>query len=338
MLVLPSRLRPIWLLKLQLCSSSNESDSINCKPNTTVLDNLLKKMKEFSFITLFLYFCALAVSSTFANSPPTLYVQRIAECVEGSSIDISTIRIDDVDVNQFTQTRIAVNISVIHGHIYLPLRSGLFFNYGNIVGPDSRFEIIGKLSDIQKSLSHVRYLADPNYYGEDKLELSVVDMHLQNKFNGDDAQNSQSGDLALLPDHSPVTAFTTITVLPENDAPVVSVSMRFLTCDQQQVQDDGTPALSTASFSATLSDADILTGTQMESTKFQLSLTTRFGSLRLSAPGCDAASRTCTLVDTLDNLNKVTTKVTYTPDAGYNKFLGNERIGKTLFYVALPLD
>jgi hypothetical protein len=269
------------------------------------------------------------ISALVPNLPPTLYVQATAECIEGLSTDINSVRIDDADASKFLQPKIAVNISVVHGQIYLPIRTGLFFAYGDIVGPDSRFELIGKLADIQKSLSHIKYLADANYYGEDTLQLTAVDMHLQSRSGStEDVLHLPADDLALLPDHQVVTATTIITVLPENDAPTISATARFLTCDQQQVEADGTPAISSASFSAVLADADLVTAEQALQTQFTLSLTTRFGKLRLAGRGCDPNAYTCTVTDTLANLNKLTARVTYAPDAGYNKFAGSERIGK----------
>lgn len=258
-----------------------------------------------------------------ANVAPTVYVQNTAECVEGSMADITSVRIDDEDYDQHHLSKIAVNITVTHGQLYLPFRTGLYFVYGNIVGPDSRFEVIGKLSDVRKSFSHIKYLAGPDFYGEDLLQLTVFDMHMQSR-SGDPGGH----DLALLPDHPPLTASTVISVLPDNDAPTITASARFLTCDQQQVEADGSPAISSSSFSAVLSDSDLITPELYQNSQFQLSLTTRFGTLRLPGSRCDATAYTCTVVDTLPNLNKLTAKITYTPDAGYNKFKGSERIGK----------
>jgi hypothetical protein len=279
-------------------------------------------MKRFACVVL----CLLALVRhmvAFTNTPPTLYVQSTAECPEGLSIDIKSVRIDDADAHQYTQPKLAVNLTVSHGQIYLPFRTGLYFVYGNIAGPDSRFEIIGKLADVKKSLSLIKYLADADFNGKATLEITAFDMHLQSR-SGDSSVN----DLALLPDHPAVMATTVITVLPDNDAPTISASARYLTCDQQQVEADGTPAISTASFRAVLADGDLITPELQQNTKFQLSLTTRFGTLRLPGKGCDFDGYTCTVIDTLPNLNKLTSKITYVPNAGYNKFQGSERIGE----------
>jgi hypothetical protein len=261
--------------------------------------------------------------ATTTNLPPSLYVQSSVTCLEGGSVDINTARIEDSDNSQFLQSKIAVNISIEHGQLYLPIRTGLFFNYGNMVGTDSRFEIIGRLSDIQKALSVIKYLADADFNGEDTLQITAFDMHLQTR------PGSDSPKLELRADHAPVTVSTVIVVEPVNDVPVIAASARFLTCDQQQTNSDGTPAVSTASFSAKLSDADVRTPAQMVSSKFQLNLSSRFGTLRSAAiTACNAPSYSCTLVGTLDELNAVLEKVTYAPDAGYNKYQGSERIGE----------
>lgn len=257
------------------------------------------------------------------NVAPTVWVQSTAECVEGLSTDITSVRIDDEDYDQHHLSKIAVNITVTHGQLYLPFRTGLYFVYGNIAGPDSRFEVIGKLSDVRRSFSHIKYLAGPDFYGEETLQLTVFDMHMQSRPGDPDGH-----DLALLPDHPAAAASTVIRVLPDNDAPVITATARYLTCDQQQVEADGSPAVSSSSFSAVLSDSDLITPELYQNSKFQLSLTTRFGTLRLPGGRCDPTAYTCTVVDTLPNLNKLTTKITYTPDAGYNKYKGSERIGK----------
>jgi hypothetical protein len=231
-------------------------------------------MKRFACVVL----CLLALVRhmvAFTNTPPTLYVQSTAECPEGLSIDIKSVRVDDADAHQYTQPKLAVNLTVSHGQIYLPFRTGLYFVYGNIAGPDSRFEIIGKLADVKKSLSLIKYLADADFNGEATLEITAFDMHLQSR-SGDSSAN----DLALLPDHPAVMTTAVITVLPDNDAPTISASARYLTCDQQQVEADGTPAISTASFRAVLADGDLITPELQQNTKFQLSLTTRFGTLQ----------------------------------------------------------
>lgn len=266
------------------------------------------------------------------NLPPTLYVQSRVFCMEGGNVDINTARIGDHDASQFLQPKIAVNVSVLHGQLYLPVRSGLFFVHGNMVGTDSRFEIIGRLPDIQKAISVIKYLADVDFNGDDILTISATDMHLQTRPGAE-----LGAKLELLADHAPVSVSTTITVEPVNDAPVIVASARFLTCDQQRVNDDGTPSLSTASFSATFSDADVRTPEQMLSTKFQLNLSTRYGTLRSAARGCDQSTYSCTVTGTLEELNQLAQKVTYTPDAQYNKYLGSERIVIVLEELNSPL-
>lgn len=128
-----------------------------------------------------------------------------------------------------------------------------------------------------------------------------------------------NGKFERLADHAPTTASTIISVQPVNNISVIATSVRFLTYDQQQVEEDGTPAISSASFSAKLSDADVRTFEQMLASKFQLSLTSRYG--------CQVPSYSCVVIGTLDELNTLAEKVTYIPDAKYNKFLGSERIG-----------
>jgi len=284
-------------------------------------------MNLLALLCLVVMMVAPAINAAEANQAPTLYIQSTVSCLEGGSVDINTARIEDSDGSLFHQTKIAVNVSVQHGQLYLPLRSGLFFTYGNMVGTDSRYEIIGRLSDIQKAVSVIKYLADPDFNGDDTLILSVVDMHLQTRPGAD-----PSGKLELLADHAPTTASTVISVLPVNDIPVIATSARFLTCDQQQVEDDGTPAISTASFSAKLSDADVRTPAQMLASKFQLSLSSRYGTLRTFNKGCQVPSYSCVVTGTLDELNTLAEKITYTPDANYNKFLGSERIGKNFCF------
>lgn len=288
-----------------------------------------------NYLVLLCLIVQVVVHSTKAaevNLPPTLYVQSRVSCTEGGSVDINTARIDDTDASQFLQPKIAINISVLHGQLYLPVRSGLFFVHGNMVGTDNRFELLGRLPDIQKAISVIKYLADADYNGDDILTISATDMHLQTR-----PGTAEHSKLELLADHAPVSVSTTITVEPVDDTPVITASARFLTCDQQQVNADGTPAISTASFSAIFSDADVGTPEQMLETKFQLNLSTRYGTLRSAARGCDQSTYSCTVTGTLDELNVLAQKVTYTPDAQYNKYLGSERIVVVLEELHNPL-
>lgn len=284
-------------------------------------------------LCLFAQLLGLAVQATtpLTNVPPSLYIQDKVECLEGATININTARLEDVDASQFQQSKMAVNISVQHGQIFLPLRTGLFFVYGNIIGPDSRYELIGRLSDVQRSLSQIKYLANPDYYGVDVLQLTAVDMHMQPKPNSAPGES----ELALHPDHAPVSASTEITVLAVNDAPVITTSTRFLTCDQQQVEPDGTPAISTASFSATLSDVDMLTEAQEQDTVFQLSIKATYGKLTLQSAQCERLTYNCLLTGNLAVLNAAMSSVKYTPDAAYNKFNGPERIGTNPSFLLL---
>ena len=275
----------------------------------------------------FLLWCV-TMATTVANVPPTLYIQSSVDCLEGGSVEINTLRADDADASQFLQSKIAVNITVQYGQIYLPIRAGLFFLHGKMSGSDSRYEIIGKLSDIQKSLSQVKYVADADFVGEDLLTVTAFDMHLQPKSEG-------SPTLALLADHAPVSAVAEITVRPVNDAPVLRTSTPFLTCPEQPSVvnnplllsgSSGTSIVSSVSMSATVVDVDVRTAEQAKNDLFSLSVSVIFGKLTMNIAGCDGSTNACAITDTLSAVNSALSNIKYTPDVAYNKFGGSERI------------
>ena len=282
-------------------------------------------------------------ASVAANLAPTLYVQSNIDCLEGGSVDINTVRVDDADANQFLQPKMAVNVTVQHGQIYLPIRSGLFIVRGNMVGPDARYELIGRLGDIQKCLSHIKYLADKDYVGVDLLTIAAFDMHLQT--NPLAPEGDMHAPLTLLADHVPVVATTAINLLPINDAPVIATSQRFLTCDEQLAASggDGTGAsgaidgsgntvppsqMHSVELIVALTDPDTQTDEQLLQDIFQLSVSSRYGKLHLASSQCEEQTYSCTIMDTLPALNAAVQRLTYAPDVGYNKFNGNERIGE----------
>jgi hypothetical protein len=331
------------------------------------------------------------------NIAPTVYVKPTAECLEGHTVDINTIRIDDVDAGLYLQPKMAVNISVSHGMLYFPLRNGLFFLQGSIVGPGNKFSVIGRLADVQRSFSNVKYVADVDYVGDADLEISVFDMHLQpleddgNNENNNNNNNNFNNDLGvdesklkLQADHAPVTAHAVITVLPVNDAPVIAASQRYLTCDERSPSPSSSsaeeqeialataaadvgeaPLQLSAALAVTLRDADIQTDEQEQSALFRLSVSARYGSLTLegidvsqclvtgsgdvdsifssssasqlvsgtlAALNVAADAHRCVLQGTLSELNRAVSLVVYTPDVGYNKYMGSERIGWCYFF------
>ncbi|KAJ1429667.1 hypothetical protein B484DRAFT_57752 [Ochromonadaceae sp. CCMP2298] len=212
----------------------------------------------------------------------TVYVQPSLTCQEGGTADLLSIRVGDT---QSPTTKLQVNISVTHGQLYLPHRAGLYLQQGK-VGADARFEIIGVLSDVQRALSSIKYLADADYVGADAIQLSVSGV------------SGVSGGVTA------VQASCEVDIEAVNDPPVLTLSAQFLLCDQG----------SSASLTGTVTDTEA--GTDTEDSEADEHYTMRVTALHgaVAVGGCTAGGGGGCLLQGLGSINSaLQAGVVYSP-------------------------
>ncbi|NLX56285.1 MAG: hypothetical protein GXY58_14345, partial [Planctomycetaceae bacterium] len=137
-----------------------------------------------------------------ANDAPVLTLPGTQSATEDTAKQISGIRIADADAGS---GQLLVTMTVAHGRLTLPQRTGLAFTVGDGVS-DQALTFTGTLADLNAALASVQYLGHTNYSGADTLRITV-----------DDQGNSGTG--GPLSD----TGTVPITVAPVNDPPVLTV-------------------------------------------------------------------------------------------------------------------
>jgi hypothetical protein len=146
------------------------------------------------------------------NDAPTVTVPVAQEATEDIALGITGISVADPDINESILANAKVTLSVDHGTISLAQTTNLSFDADN-----GTAEVIftGNLEDLNTALATVTYLSDSNYNGDDVLTITINDL-------GNTGEGGAKSD----------TETIAITVLPDNDAPVLTLP------DTQEAQED----------------------------------------------------------------------------------------------------
>ena len=262
-------------------------------------------MNRFSSIVLLAsVLCLSSLLVADANIAPILAIPSNASCVENSFVDITPVLLDDVDADEHFQSYLIVNISTEHGLVAFPRGfSGIRILEGGSSNA-SFYSLMGKLIDMQRVMSNLRYYAPSSSAlassGWDDVKFSVTDMH-------------QSMG-AWVTDHSPLERSSRVAILNKQYVPSITGPANKIECN----------AGASVQFAVNFG----YNGSDFSSRMFYGSISSIYGKTIVNGT---AASKTSALSGTIGALNAAIEDINYTPEQHTSWLTGLEKLTISLY-------
>lgn len=224
--------------------------------------------------------------------PPQIKLPVGLTIEESSRLEITGIKVDDLDADSYFQHKVHVNLTVHSGVLKLADTSGVL-RTGNLFG-DKFLELFGSLSNVQHALSKVYYTPNKGFIGTDTFSLSVNDMHYS------------VGRMVI--DHDPALSSVGIDVVAKKTPLRLLYPVRIL-----GVEDIA------SSFDVSVEFPNYAVG------NFGRVLTVRVSALQgvisTTDGGCNSVSD-CIISATAEDINSALLGAVYTPPLNFNKLMG----------------